>query len=310
MIDSRLTMLSMIQRHGTVTAAAHALRYSPSTVSHQVRQLAEELGVTLLEQHGRNVRLTPAAASLLGHVDAMSAEWESALADLGRFSETVSGRLGLCGFSTAAALLLPPTMQVLNAKFPHLQTQTIEAEPSECFDFLLSGDADVGVIVAAPGIPAGGDERFSQHFLIDDPLDLMVPLDHPLADRKSVTIGDTVEETWILGRPGTTYHQLLMASCAAAGFTPRIGHFANDWNTGTALVCEGFGVCVASRLSRSQDLHPVRRIPLSGDNSPSRHIAAVTRAGADSRETVRFTLETLADQTQRLMSRLGHDLKH
>src|SRR5699024_5309774 len=83
MIDSRLTMLSMVQRHGTVTAAAHALRYSPSTVSHQVRQLSAELGVTLLEQHGRNVRLTPAAASLLRHVDAMSAEWESALAELG-----------------------------------------------------------------------------------------------------------------------------------------------------------------------------------------------------------------------------------
>ena len=97
----------------------------------------------------------------------------------------------------------------------------------------------------------------------------MVPLDHPLADRGSVSIGDTVDETWILGRPGTTYHQLLMASCAAAGFKPRIGHFANDWNTGTALVSAGFGVCVASRLSRSQDLHPVRRIPLSGDNSPS-----------------------------------------
>lgn len=308
MIDSRLTMLSMIQRHGTVTAAAQALRYSPSTVSHQVKQLSAELGVPLLEQHGRNVRLTPAAASLLRHVDAMSAEWETALADLGRFSETVSGTLGLCGFTTAAGLLLPPTMRALNARFPHMQTQTIEAEPSECFDFLLSGDADVAVVVAAPDIPAGGDDRFSHHLLIDDPLDLMVPLDHPLAGRESVTIADTVDETWILGRPGTTYHQLLLASCASAGFKPRIGHFANDWNTGTALVHGGFGVCVASRLSRSQDLHPVRRIPLSGDNAPSRHITAVTRAGADARETVRFTLETLAAETEQLMNRLGQDL--
>src|SRR5699024_845587 len=193
-------------------------------------------------------------------------------------------------------------------KFPHLHTQTIEAEPSECFDFLLSGDADIGIIVAAPDIPAGGDDRFSQHFLIDDPLDLMVPLDHPLADRDSVSIGDTVDETWIMGRPGTTYHQLLIASCAAAGFKPRIAHFAHDWNTGTALVSAGLGRCVACPLSRSQELHPVRRIPLSGDNSPSRHGAAVTRAGADTRETVRFTLETLAEEAQRLMGRFEHDL--
>lgn len=309
MIDSRLTMLSMIQRHGTVTAAAHSLRYSPSTVSHQVKQLAAELGVTLLEQHGRNVRLTPAAEALLRHVDVMSAEWEMALADLGRFAETVSGSLGLCGFSTAASLLLPPTMRALNEQFPHMQTQTIEAEPSECFDYLLSGDADVGIVVAAPDIPAGGDDRFSHHFLIDDPLDLMVPLDHQLTDRASVTIADTVDETWILGRPGTGYHQLVMASCAAAGFAPRIGHFADDWNTGTALVHGGFGVCVASRMSRSQDLHPVRRIPISGDNAPSRHITAVTRTGAGARETVAFALETLSIETKHLMGRLEAELR-
>lgn len=40
----RLTTLSMFARHGTVTAAAQALHYSPSTVSHQVKQLSHELG--------------------------------------------------------------------------------------------------------------------------------------------------------------------------------------------------------------------------------------------------------------------------
>nr|WP_276584692.1 LysR substrate-binding domain-containing protein [Brevibacterium permense] len=171
------------------------------------------------------------------------------------------------------------------------------------------GDADIGIVVAPPDIPAGGDDRFSHHFLIDDPLDLLVPLDHPLADRASVTIADTVDETWIPGRPGTVYHQLVMASCAAAGFAPRIGHFADDLNTGTALVHGGFGVCVASRMSRSQDLHPVRRIPISGDHFPSRHITVVTRTGADARETVAFTLKTLSVETERLMSRLGAELR-
>lgn len=308
MIDNRLTMLSMIARHGTVTAAAQALHYSPSTVSHQVKQLAAELNVTLLEQRGRNIRLTPAAHSLLGHVDVMAAEWEKALADLDAYSTTVTGSITLCGFSTAASILLPQTMRALNAEFPHLATQTIEAEPSECYDLVLAGDADLGIVVVTTKTPAGSDDRFAQHFLIDDPLDLMVPLDHPLADRASVSIAETAGETWILGRPGTTYHQLVVANCASAGFTPRIGHYANDWNTGTALVHDGFGVCVASRLSRSQDLHPVRRIPLSGENSPTRHIAAITRAGAENRQTIRFTLDTLGREAGNLMTKLGRGL--
>lgn len=308
MIDNRLMMLSMIARHGTVTAAAEALRYSPSTVSHQIKQLATELGVTLLEQRGRNIRLTPAAHSLLGHFDVMAAEWERALADIDAYVTTVTGSITLCAFSTAASILLPQTMRALNAEFPHLATQTIEAEPSECYDLLLSGEVDLGIVAVTTETPTGADDRFTQKFLADDPLDLMVPLDHHLANHASVTIADAKEETWILGRPGTTYHQLVVANCASAGFTPRIGHYANDWNTGTALVHDGFGVCVASRLSRSQDLHPVRRIPLSGEHAPTRHIAAVTRAGAESRPTIRFALELLTSETQKVMTQLGRDL--
>ena len=68
--------------------------------------------------------------------------------------------------------------------------------------------------------PARNDARFSHDFLIDDPLDLIVRLDHPLAQCSAVPLTDVAEETWIVGRPGTTYHQLVMANCASAGFTP------------------------------------------------------------------------------------------
>src|SRR5699024_11788173 len=57
-------------------------------------------------------------------------------------------------------------------------------------------------------------------------------LDHTLAQCSSVSLTDVAEETWIVGRPGTTYHQLVMANCASAGFTPHIGHYANEWETG------------------------------------------------------------------------------
>jgi len=308
MIDNRLIMLGMIVRHGTVTAAAQALHYSPSTVSHQVRQLSGELNVQLLETAGRHVRPTPAAIALLKHVDVMATEWERALADLDEYVTTVVGTLTLCGFSTAASILLPRVMRALNGEFPDLSTRTIEADTSECYDFLLAGDADLGVTVVTSDTPARADSRFTQHFLFDDPLDLMVPRGHPLTRRASVSIADAAEETWIVGRPGTTYHQLVMANCASAGFTPQIGHYANDWNAGTALVSDGFGVCVASRLSRSHDLHPVERIPLTGEHAPTRHIAAITRTGAENRRAIRFSLDTLSRESERLMDQLGKDL--
>ncbi|WP_068255500.1 LysR family transcriptional regulator [Janibacter corallicola] len=303
MIDVRLRMLEMVARHGTVTGGAEALQYSPSTVSQRIGQLAQELRVDLLERHGRNVRLTPAALTLLEHVDVMSREWERARADLDAYADSVQGVLTVCGFSTAASVLLPPVMRSLVHRYPHMDTRMVEAEPAECYDLVLAGEADVGVVVVTASTPPRTEGRFAQHHLLEDPLDLVVPQDHPLAGKRSASIVEAAGEDWIIGCPGSTYHQLVTASCAAAGFTPNIAHHADEWETGIALVSAGFGVCVVSRLSRWPDLHPVARIPLSGENSPSRRIAAVTRAGAQRRRPVAHALAELARVAEELATR-------
>ena len=69
MIDSRLQVLRLFAGHGTVTATAEALHYTPSAVSSQLRTLAQDLGVVLLEPEGRGLRLTPAAHTLLSRCD-------------------------------------------------------------------------------------------------------------------------------------------------------------------------------------------------------------------------------------------------
>lgn len=302
MIDHRLQMLRMISHHGTVTAAAEALSYTPSTVSQQVKQLARELDVDLLSRHGREVRLTSAARTLLTHADILFAQWERARAELDAHVEEVSGTLALAGFSTAAGVLLPPTMTALTEQFPQLRPQTIEAEPDECYDLVLSGTADLAVVVVTPTTPSGSDPRFEQRHLIDDPLDLLVPLDHPLAGLADVPLAEAASEPWIVARPGTTYHQLVMAACASAGFTPDVAHYVNEWETGTAMVFQGFGVCLVSRLARWSNHHPVVRIPLRGDPAPTRRVLAVTNAGAASRRPLNSALRILADAADTLVT--------
>ncbi len=76
MIDRRIQVLRVVAERGTVTAAAAALSYTPSAVSHQLRTLARDLEVPLLEPVGRGVRLTAAAELLLRRSDELSARWE------------------------------------------------------------------------------------------------------------------------------------------------------------------------------------------------------------------------------------------
>lgn len=300
MIDPKLRVLQMVAHHGTITAAAAALHYTPSAVSHQLRQLSAELGVELVAQAGRGIKLTPAATTLLRHADALAAQVERARAELAAATEEPSGSFTLCGFSTAATHLLPPAAARLRERHPQLTVRVIEAEPARCFDLLLAGDADLALLVATAATPPTSDTRFEQQPLLDDPLDLVVPSSHPLAARQRVTLADAADEPWIVGRPGSTYHHLVRTACAAAGFTPNIAHYADEWDTGTALVAHNFGIMLVPRLARLHAHWPVARIRLHGEPAPARRILAATRRGARDHPLVTAALHTITALTPTL----------
>ncbi|MHA6803964.1 LysR family transcriptional regulator [Salinifilum ghardaiensis] len=300
MVDAKLKVLQMLARHGTVTAAAAALHYTPSAVSYQLRQLAEELGVELLVQSGRGVQLTAAARAVLRHAEALQAQAERAYAELASATEEPAGSFTLCGFSTAATHLLPPAAAHLRERFPQVHLRVIEAEPAHCFDLLLSDDADLALVINTAGTPSTSDERFDQEPLLDDPLDLVVPGGHRLAELSRVTLADAADEPWIVGNIGSTYHQLVLTACMSAGFTPNIAHYADEWDTGTALVAHGFGIILVPRLARLHD-RPVVRIPLHGEPAPARRIIAATRRGRSEHPLVTSAVSTISETAPKLL---------
>lgn len=299
MIDHRLHVLRVLASRGTVTAAAEALNYTPSAVSHQLRGLARDLGVTLLEQDGRGVRLTESARILVEHADELYARWEEIRGELGAADAEHIGSLRLCGFSTAAAALLPYAAAQVRAAYPHCTVRIIEADPEDCFDLLIAHQADVAVVVATASLPPSIDPRFERRPLLDDPLDLLVPSGHGLAGRASVPLSDAADEPWILDRPGRPHHQLVLTACAAAGFTPAVAHEAVEWDTGAALVSAGLGVALVPRLARLPDGYQIARIPLRGDPTPARHVLTGVRRGSRRQPSIATALEALEDIAQR-----------
>lgn len=301
MIDPKLRVLQMVAHHGTVTGAAAALHYTPSAVSHQLRQLGADLGVELLSQSGRGIRLTAAARTVLRHADVLFAQVERARAELAAAADEPAGSFTLCGFSTAASHLLPPAAASLRDRYPHLSVRVIEAEPSRCFDLLLAGDADLALLTATSRTPPSSDQRFDQRPLLDDPLDLVVPEQHHLAGRSRVTLADAADEPWIVGRPGSAYHHLVLTACQAAGFTPNIAHYADEWDTGTALVANHFGLILVPRLARLHEEWPVERIRLSGEPAPARRIIATTRMGGREHPLVAAALDNITTTASTLL---------
>ncbi|ANS79410.1 Regulatory protein, LysR:LysR, substrate-binding [Serinicoccus hydrothermalis] len=294
MIDRRLQVLRMVAQRGKVTAAAEALSYTPSAVSQQLRALGRELGVELLVQDGRGVRLSPAAQVLLDRTDDLVCRWEEIRAEVARVARTGGGVLRLAGFSTAASALLPGVAARVRAEVGS-EVQIVEADPEECFELLLTGRADVAVVVALSGLPASTDPRFEQRALLEDPIDLLVHDGHPLAGREWVSLRDLAGERWIMDRPGRPYHELLQTACTGAGFTPSVAHYAAEWDTGAALVGADLGIALIPRLAQIPAAYPVVRVPLHGDPAPARHLRTGIRRGSGEHPGVATALAALQE---------------
>jgi DNA-binding transcriptional LysR family regulator len=300
MIDPRLQTLRVLRELGTVTAAAHALHLTPSSVSQQLRQLAREVGVELLEADGRRVRLTPAAHTLLGHADLMFAQWQRARADLAAHGDGTAGTLRLCGGGTVLAALVAPAAARLRDERPRMDVRLSEEENEDCPRLLLADRTDVAVMVPAPDGPPPDDPRFEQEILLDEPIDLLVPAYHRLAERPRVALADAATENWISTPGAAAHNEMFYAACATAGFSPRVAHQVKGWFGISALVSCGFGVCLIPRLTPIAPGHDVVRIPFAGTPAPARRIITCIRRGSRHQPAIADGLTALHQVADRL----------
>lgn len=292
MIDlRRLHVLRAVAHHGTVTAAARAMHVTASAASHQIRQLARDLDVPLLEPQGRGIRLTAAARELLVHAEEMEERWEHAYAAL-HSGQGPSGPLGLCGISTAVSALIAPAARVLSGRHPALTVRVREAEPAEGFDLLLSGVTDLSVFEPTPDTPRLDDPRFVQEPLLTDPFDLLVPAGHPLDGKPGVTLADAAHEPWIVEMEPSSSRHYTLAACTSAGFSPHLAHEARHWSVVAALVAQGLGIALVPRLAQLPPL-AVTRLPLRGEPAPSRTVLLAVRRGSTERPGIAAALDAL-----------------
>ncbi|MFJ9180148.1 LysR family transcriptional regulator [Streptomyces sp. NPDC102360] len=292
MIDPRLQTLRVLYEQGTVTATARVLHLTPSTVSQQLRQLAAQVGVELLEPDGRRVRLTPAALALIRHADALFARWEQARAELATYGNEEAGRLRFTGAATAIAALMAPAARILRDEHPRTTVEIGEDHAEDRYELLTTERADIAVAIPAPGGPAQGDARFTQLPLLEEPLDVLVPPGHPFAARTDgIGLAEAAEETWIRAGDPLDQEQLLTVAGAAAGFTPRTAHAAVDWHAVAALVAHGLGIALVPRLAPVSP--ELVRVPLRGAPAPVRRFVACVRRGSEDHPVIARGLAAL-----------------
>lgn len=276
----KLRILRTLGELGTVTATAEALHMTPSAVSQQLTGLAKQLGVTLLQAHGRRVRLTDAAHLVLRHADAVFAQLERADAELLGYLRGEAGEIQVGAFSTAIPALVVPAVERLRGTRTGLVVRVREAEAGEAYELLSEGSVDLALSLAAHA-PTPRDPKFARFSLLADPLDVALPAGHPLAAEPGLRLADLAGEPWIFGRSGP-WSQITTTACENAGFVPEQAHAAADWAAILAMVAAGMGVALVPRMA----MRPERggagvAVRVLHADQPRRHVVAAVRRGAE-----------------------------
>jgi DNA-binding transcriptional LysR family regulator len=197
--------------------------------------------------------------------------------------------------SSALAAFVTPAAVRLRAEQPRLHVHLSEEESKDVFALLLAHRTDIAVLLPTSDAPPPGDPRFDQQPLLDEPQDLLVPPGHRLAAQGGAELAEAAGEPWIGAPDRPDQHHLMLSSCAAAGFAPRIAHHAYEWFAVSALVAAGFGVSLVPRLAPLPPEHEVVRVPLRGEPVPSRRIITCVRRGSDRQPPIAHGLAALRE---------------
>ncbi|KNB49440.1 LysR family transcriptional regulator [Streptomyces caatingaensis] len=294
----RLRALHAVAVHGSVSAAALALGYTPSAVSQAIAKLERETRTTLLERRGRGVVLTDAAVRLSATARELLVLVERAETELEERRGLPTGRLTVGAFPTAARDLLPGVLARLAREHPTVDARLTEVDPHLSVGLVAQGVVDLAVAHDWDINPLPAPEGMERAALGQDPCDVLVPAGHPLTGRAApLSTADLAHERWICQPPGTVCHDWLVRALRATGHEPDLVHQVTEYQTQLALVAAGLGVALVPRLGRGP--LPSGVVALGLEPVPVRRLFAYWRAGAARRpaitETVRLLREAVPD---------------
>lgn len=250
----RLRILTELANRGSFSAAAEALSYSQPAVSKQIAALEREVGTVLVMRGVRPLQLTDAGEALVGHARAIVERIAAASAELDALAALEAGRLRLGTFWSAGTTLVVQALAEFRKRHPGVKLTLLEAGPESLARAVRAGELDLVVVYDYPSIGYTLDQGLDSHHLLDDPSDLLVHHEHPLARRRRVTFADLRDESWLLPTfgPEVPAQKLITAACASAGFQPNVIFQVNDCEMTKALVADNVGVALLPRLA----IHP------------------------------------------------------
>lgn len=290
-----LALLRELADRGSVTAVAAATHRTGSAVSQQLRTAEREFGVRLVEPVGRGLRLTDAGRLLADAAVDVEVSLARVEARLDEFRGRPFGVVRIAALSSAAEFLVPSALVALATE--GIEVELSDTDVSEEGYASLAADHDIVIGHSLLSAVPRGAEQLAHTILAREPLDVAMPVDHPLAAKDVLSPRDVVDQPWIGVPVGYPFDTVLDSVERVTGRSVRVVQRVRDNRVVEALVQADVGVGLLPRFT-TRPREGITLRPLRGVNS-RRWVVALSRRDRAERAVVRRAVVVLREAGRR-----------
>lgn len=235
--------------------ASRRLRIAQPALSRAVQELEHELGARLIERDRRTVALTPAGEVLLHETGLLLERFDESIRRVRRTATGEEGELRLGYIGPPTQRFLGRLLHDFRQRYPKVSVHLEERTPERVWEMVAKGRLSVALTRPLPG---QGERSLETLLLRKEPLGIVVPHDHPLTQKETVTWKMLAQEPLIVlaRREGVGLHDEILAACRAAGFTPRIAYNPSLMGTVLSYVEAGAGLGIATDSVAATSMAP------------------------------------------------------
>lgn len=233
-----------------VTEAAHAMHVAQSAVSRQIFNLESELGVDLFIREGRNVKLTPIGRVFLEYMKDAVQVIENAKREVEEFLDPERGTIRIGFPSSLANYTLPTVISGFRNEYPLVKFKLIQGTYHSLIEGVVNGEIDLAVLGPVPK----DVKKIKSKVLFEESLVALLPINHVLAERRSINLNQLRDDQFILFPYGFILREIVVNACKRQGFEPDVTFEGNDIDAIKGLVSAGLGITIIPEITLIDNL--------------------------------------------------------
>jgi LysR family transcriptional regulator, low CO2-responsive transcriptional regulator len=255
--------------------AAHRLKLSQPSVSYQVKELEETLGLPLIDRLGKRIQLTEAGTLMYGYARRMLDVLDEATIAIQEMRGIQRGNLRVGASTTVGIYLLPAALGAFKKLHPGLVISLEIGTRVRVQEQVLRSELDLAVVG-----PASKDPELAVIPFLSDELVVVAPASHPLAKKRGLTLKDLADQPFVMREPASGSRWSLEKAARKEGAKLIVAMELGSNGAIKHAVESGLGLAVLSRYACRLELSSGRLVELDVRGFPIRrdwHIVHLRR---------------------------------